>query len=268
VGRVVAVVNQKGGVGKTTVVAGLASCAMTMGHRVLVVDIDPQGASTWIAGVDVERVNRTLADAVASGRPGAARTAVVPSAWSHLVDVVPSEPALQRFEIIRGGFETWLGVKTELRLSRALEGVAEGYGLVLIDCPPSLGDLTTNALAAADEVLVVVEPTALSLRGVAPVADLIEQVWEEHNGELDLAGVIVNRMPVRGKDAAHHYAELSRTMGADSVWDPPIPNRVAVAEASSNRRPIHDAGSRGVDAVVAFDQIYEQLWSRIKPGSY
>jgi cellulose biosynthesis protein BcsQ len=265
VGKVVAVVNQKGGVGKTTVATGFASAAIERGHRVLLVDLDPQGAATWVAGVDGDRVRRTLADAIGSGRGGAARDAVVRSGWGHLLDVVPSDVRLQRMEAIRGGLETLFGQRPELRLRRALDGVTRGYGVVLVDCPPSLGDLTTNALAAADEAVIVVEPTALSLRGVAPIADQIERVWERHNGELDLAGVVVNRMPARGNDASRRYDELSRTVGASSVWDPPVPHRVVVAEAAAERRPIHRCGARAKDVAQVFDALYERLWDRIAP---
>jgi cellulose biosynthesis protein BcsQ len=263
VGGVVAVVNQKGGVGKTTVVTGLASAAMARGHRVLVVDLDPQGAATWVTGVDSERLRRTLADAVASGRAGAARSSVVRSEWGHLVDVVPSDPSLQRFESIRGGLETLLGQKTELRLRRALDGLSRSYAMILVDCPPSLGDLTTNALAAADEALVVVEPTALGLRGVTMIADLIERVWERHNGELDLAGVVVNRMPARGNDAARQYEALARIVGTSSLWEPPIPTRVVLAEAAAARAPIHRFASRSAEVASVFDQLYSRLWDRV-----
>jgi cellulose biosynthesis protein BcsQ len=265
VGKVVAVVNQKGGVGKTTVAVGLASAARARGHKVLVVDLDPQGASTWVLGVDAERVRTSAADALGSSRGGSLRDVIVPTTWGHLVDVAPSGPGLQRHESSRTGLETWLTGKSAVRLRRALEGVSRGYGIVLVDCPPSLGDLTTNALAAADLALLVVEPTALSLRGVAPVADLIETVWDRHNQRLDLAGVIVNRMPARGSDAQLRYDELARTVGTSAVWQPAIPARIAVAEAASARRPLHDLGARGRDVADVFARLYGRLWKLVKP---
>lgn len=251
-----AIVNQKGGVGKTTVTLGLASAAREQGHRVLVVDLDPQGASTWVLGCDPEDVTHSVADAVKSGKKGAANRAVVRSEWGPLVDVIPSVPDLQHLEAIRGRRGT-------TRLRTALDGVRQGYGIVLIDCPPSLGDLTTNGLASADEVLVVVEPSVLSLRGVAAVADVVDDVWDRVNGDLDLAGVIVNRMPPRSAEADRQWEELNSSVGASSVWEPPIPQRVVLAEAASQRRPIHEMGSRGRETADVFDLLYAQLWDRL-----
>ena len=265
-GETVTIVNQKGGVGKTTVALGLASAAMAKGHRVLVVDLDPQGASTWVLGVDADRVEKSVVDVLSTNRSGSAKAAIVPSEWSHLVDVLPSIPSLQSLEIIRGGLESaLLGAKSETRLRKGLDGVTKGYGLVLIDCPPSLGALTTNALAAATKALLVVEPTALSLRGIDPVADLIEHTWEHHNQRLDLAGVVINRMPARGNDAGLHFEALRRTVGNSSLWRPAIPNRIVLAEAAAARRPIHAMGSRGADVAGTFDRIYAKLWKLIKP---
>jgi len=258
----VAVVNQKGGVGKTTVTLGLASAARARGHRVLVVDLDPQAASTWVLGVDPTTVTRTIGDVLAAPRGGAAKSAIVGTSWGHLVDVIPASAELQQLEVLRGGVEQLLGAtKPQMRLRRALKGVTGSYAMVLIDCPPSLGDLTTNGLAAADRTIVVVEPTALSLRGIAPVADLIERTWANYNGELELAGVVLNRVPARSMDAAAHRESLSRTVGSSALWEPVIPHRVVIAEAAAKRRPLHDMGARASSVAVLFDQLYDRLWT-------
>lgn len=264
-GQVVAVVNQKGGVGKSTVTLGLASAASHAGHRVLVVDLDPQGASTWVLGVDAERARKTLPDALTSSRPGSAGAVLRQSPWSHLVDVAPAGAALQHLEAGRSGLDGLLFGSGSDRLRRSLQGVTQGYGVVLIDCPPSLGALTANALVAADQALIVVEPAALSLRGVEPVADLIEQTWERHGQRLDLAGVVVNRVPARSHDAELRFDELGRTVGTSSVWEPVIHQRVVLAEAASSRRAIHAMGGRGRDVAADFDQLYARLWRIIRP---
>jgi cellulose biosynthesis protein BcsQ len=219
-----------------------------------------------MAGLDADRVQRSVADSLGSGRNGALADVIVPSTWGHLVDVAPSGPDLQRLESARTGLETLITGKSAVRLRRALDGVSRGYGVVLVDCPPSLGDLTTNALTAADRAVMVVEPTALSLRGVAPVADLIESVWHDQNAALDLAGIVVNRMPARGADARERFEELERTVGAGTVWEPAVPTRIVVAEAASARRPIHEMGARGRDVAAVFDQLYGRLWKQIKPA--
>ena len=265
-GEVVAVINQKGGVGKTSVTLGLASAAMTKGHKVLVIDLDPQGAASWVLGIDADGLKHSVADVLSSGKASATRRAIVPSTWSHLVDVLPSVPALQNLEVLRGGIvDGVLGAKTETRLRKGLSGVTEGYGVVLVDCPPSLGALTTNALTAAGQALMVVEPTALSLRGIDPVADLIEEVWDRHNKSLDLAGVIVNRTPARSTDANANFDELISIVGRKAVWDPTIPHRVVVAEAASTRQPIHGVGSRGAAVAEVFDRLYDNLWKIVRP---
>ena len=265
-GEVVAVVNQKGGVGKTSVTLGLTSAAMARGHRVLVIDLDPQGASSWVLGVDTEQVQRSVADVLNANRAGSAKQAITPSTWSPLVDVLPSVPALQHLEVIRGGLDTMLlGSKTETRLRKGLQGVTDAYDLVLIDCPPSLGALTTNGLAAATQTIIVVEPTALSLRGINPVADLIEEVWDRHNDRLNLAGVIVNRSPARSADADYHLEELVHIVGRKAVWQPYIPLRVAIAEAAAARAPIHHMGSRAAAACEVYETLYKKLWRVVRP---
>lgn len=265
-GQAVAVVNQKGGVGKTSVTLGLASAAMARGHRVLVVDLDPQGASTWVLGVDSHHVKRSVADVLSTTRAGGAKAAITGSTWSPMVDVLPSVPDLQHLEVIRGGLESMLlGAKTETRLRKGLTGVTDAYDVVLIDCPPSLGALTTNGLAAAQQCLIVVEPTALSLRGITPVADLIETVWDHHNDGLNLAGVVVNRAPARSSDAEYHLEELHGIVGRKAVWRPFIPQRVIIAEAAAARAPLHHMGARGAVTAEVFDELYKKLWRTIKP---
>ncbi len=266
-GQTVAILNQKGGVGKTTVTMGLASAAMAKGHKILVVDLDPQGASSWMLGVDASTSEHSVADVLTSPRGGSAKGCIRPSQWSHLVDVLPSAPDLQNLEVLKAGLESvLLGNKAQNRLRKGLHKITDGYAAVLIDCPPSLGSLTTNGLAAAHQALMVVEPTALSLRGLGPAADLIDEVWSSHNRDLELAGVIVNRMPPRSHDADVRYDELERSVGKKSVWKPEIPHRVVLAEAAAAQKPIHAMGARGREVAEIFDRLYGKLWRIIKPG--
>ncbi len=248
-GRTVAFVNQKGGVGKTTVTLGLASAARAAGHRVLVVDLDPQGASTWVLGHDPAAVPESTAELLS--KSGSSKF-VQRSEWGEEVDVVPASARLQDRE--HGS-----GKNAPARLRAALEEVVDDYEAVLIDCPPSLGNLTTNALTAADHAVIVVEPAALGLRGIGAVADVVDQVWDEHNPGLDLAGVIVNKVPGWSSEAERRYDELAMIVGRKSIWQPVIPQRVIVNQALGERRPIHSYGARAADVSVAFDALWAKM---------
>lgn len=244
-GRIVALLNQKGGVGKTTVTLGLASAAAAAGHSVLVVDLDPQASSTWALGVDPAEVDISTAEVLAKADPD---SAIVETDWSPLIHLMPASNRLQPREQGK-----------PKRLGAALEKVADRYDAILIDCPPSLGNLTTNGLTAASHAVIVVEPSALGLRGIAAVADVIDEVWDSHNSNLDLAGVIVNKVPGVSGEADRRYDELVRIVGKKAIWQPVIPQRVIVTQAVGDRRAIHSYGARSAEVSVAFDQLWKKL---------
>lgn len=252
-GAVVAVVNQKGGVGKTTVAMGLASAALDRGDRVLVVDADPQANATWVLGVEPEAVIYGTSQVITNGEPGAAAEAIIGSAWGSAVELIPAGRALIERESESGGSHL------ARRLSCAMADIAAAYELVIIDCSPALGQLTTNALAASDLALIVVEPAALSTRGVVAVSDLIDGVWEAHNPRLDLAGVVVNRVPSVSSEADRQYDLLARMVGRSTIWKPEIPQRVVVAEALAAQRPLHSYGARSAECAAIFDLHYQKL---------
>jgi len=251
--RTVAVLNQKGGVGKTTVVLGLASAAWAAGHKTLVVDLDAQANATWALGVDPSLENFGTGDAIKANRSGVASDMIVESGWGEHIWLLPAAGDLTDREAdVRR--ETTVG-----RLSRALEGVTEGFDLTLIDCAPSLGLNTTIGLAAADAALVVVEPTIFGLRGVGPVLDLVEDVWSVHNSGLDLAGIVLNRVPAVSSDAQQRREELFKMVGKRAVWKPEIPQRVLVNRAHGERAPIHAFGSDGQELSEVFDRLLGRL---------
>ena len=245
----VAFVNQKGGVGKTSVTLGIASAAWAAGHRILVVDLDPQASATWVLGIDPTDIESSTAEVLHNPRSGGAAKAIVASAWGEEVDVLPSSSHL----LDKDGSARSAG-----RLATALEGV-DDYELILVDCPPSLGNLTTNALAAATHAIIVAEPSSLGLRGIEAVADTIDGIWSEHNNRLDLAGVILNRVPAISSEANRQYDEIVRVVGKKAVWQPVVPQRVVVSVAIADRRPIHSYGYRAHDVAAAFDQLYAKL---------
>ncbi len=244
-GRIVALLNQKGGVGKTTVTLGLASAAAAAGHNVLVVDLDPQASSTWVLGYDPAEIEVSTAEVLGKSSPD---DAILETEWSPHIHLMPASNRLQPREHGK-----------PKRLRSALEAIAGNYDAVLIDCPPSLGNLTTSGLTAADHAVIVVEPSALGLRGIASVADVIDQVWDEHNADLELAGVIVNKVPAVSGEADRRYDELTRIVGKKAIWQPVIPQRVIVNQAMGERRPIHAYGARSADISIAFDQLWKKL---------
>lgn len=251
----VAVLNQKGGVGKTTVTLGLAAAADAAGRRVLVIDLDPQASSSWVLGIDPAE-NDTTATAVLAGRP--LSEAIRPSSWSGRVDVVPADTDLQTYEAGDPG-----------RLAAAcapFDALLDSYDVVLIDCPPSLGNLTIGALVAAQQALLVVEPSSLGLRGIGGVADAIDDVWDAHNPDLELSGVVLNRVPAISNEAERRIAELQRIVGRQAIWKPAVPARVILNQAVGERRPIHSYGRRAADSIEVFDKLWAKLRRSLTPA--
>jgi chromosome partitioning protein len=253
--RTLAILNQKGGVGKTTVTLGLASAAGAAGRRVLVVDLDPQASSSWVLGIDPGTEPLSVVDVLAAGGAKAA-DAIVRSAWSEHVDVLPGGPGAEQ-----------LDSGSARRLRRQLTAVESDYEAVLVDCPPSLGARTRSALTAAKHALLVVEPSALGLRGIGGVADLIDDVWDSTNPDLELAGVIVNRVPAVSSEAARRLDELARIVGRKAIWLPPVPQRVILNQAVGERRPIHAYGTRAAGPIAVFDSLWRKVRGTVQAAA-
>lgn len=264
--RTMAMANQKGGVGKTTVTAGVAEELADRGRRVLVIDADPQANATAQLGLgELDAEDRTLADVLAVDpalghvRPGGAVHAILPagSPWPQGLRVIPSELGLANREQDQD-------VGREFRLRTALEGVLDGpdrieVDVVLIDCPPSLGQLTVNALAVADGALLITEPRASSVEGLAQMVRTVATVRRALNPGLALAGVVVNRYRGDRRDRVEWLGEVMKHYD-QLVIDPLIPEREAVAQAASAAVPLTQMRSVDVKHVrLALQAIARQL---------
>ena len=252
-----ALVNQKGGVGKTTVTLGFAAVAAADGRSVVVVDLDPQANAT--TGLGVWSPTGTVDDALAADRPGALSDVIRDSGWDDplhdiTVRVAPASPALapREHDLLRDP------IGAQDRLATALEGVEAD--LVLIDCPPSLGLLTVNALFAADSAVIVTEPAAWAVDGVHQITANIERIAQRRGGAPAIGGVVVNRL-ARTRDSRYWHDQLLDT-APERIIDPPIRHRAAVAEASAASLPITSLHRSGV--VDAVGELRDAL-ARIAP---
>ena len=235
--RVYAFANQKGGVGKTTTAINLAACLAEAGERALVVDLDPQANATSGLGM---RANGTSSYDLLDGAP--LEDLVKPTAFANLF-LVPSKP-----ELAGAAVELSRRDDGDRYLAQALEHV-DGYDFVLLDCPPSLGPLTVNALAAADRVIVPVQAEYYALEGLAQLVQSINLVKTRLNPKLEIAGVILTMTDSRTRLSADVEAEVRKHFG-DLVFRTVVPRSVRVAEAPSHGLPVthYDRASRGADA--------------------
>jgi chromosome partitioning protein len=255
--QVVASLSLKGGVGKTTVALGLAGAAQQHGLRTLVVDLDPQANAT--IALDVGATSATVADVLDEPRLSVLRAAIAPSAWGEGIDVMVGAEQLERHNHPEPG-PAQLG-----RLSRALQRLgqldepepgddeppADPYRLVIIDCPPSLGQLTRSALAAADRAVLVTDPTMFAVSGVQRAFDAVQTERMRGNPELQPLGVLINR--VRPRNAEHDFriAELRELFGP-LVLPGVLPDRSAIQQAQGACMPIQrwdTPGAREASAV-------------------
>ena len=243
-GQTIACANQKGGVGKTTTVVNLASYLAIDGDRVLVVDLDPQGNATSGFGVDRASLDRSVYDAVVDGHDLAS---LIVQGTAAGVDIVPSSIALAGAEVELAGVAA-----RERRLRRLLEPVVDRYDIVFVDCPPSLGLLTVNALTAADAVLVPLQCEYYALEGLTQLLATIDLIRDHLNPRLRLDGVVLTMADARTNLSADVAAEARRHLG-ERVYETVIPRSVRLSEAPSHGLPInrYAAESRGAHAYAA-----------------
>jgi chromosome partitioning protein len=254
----VAVLSLKGGVGKTTVVLGLASAALRRGVRTLVVDLDPQCNAT--ATLDPAETEATLVDVLTEPTLDNLRKAITPSPWGEGIDVLVGSEDVEALN------HPEPGLRKLTKLSKALEQVDSlldedetPYQLVLLDCPPSLGQLTRSALVAADRALLVTEPTMFAVSGVQRAFEAVQNERQEHNPRLQPLGVVVNRVRPRSHEHQFRVEELRELFGP-LVMPVALPDRLAVQQAQGACLPIHQWNTPGAREVsLAFNLLLARI---------
>jgi chromosome partitioning protein len=249
----VALANQKGGVGKTTTAVNTAVILASQGHRILLVDLDPQGNATSSLGIDKADVLYTTYDVLVDALPLGQAVTVTDR---RNLDLVPATGSLAGAEVDLVELSN-----REQRLGRALDAVKERYQLILIDCPPSLGLLTVNGLTAADSVVIPIQCEFLALEGVSQLVTTIELVRRSLNTNLDVLGALLTMYDARTRLSSHVVQEVREFFG-DKVFEAIIPRSIRLAEAPSFGQAIseYDASSRGA---IAYGQFVDELAARL-----
>ena len=254
--RILAIANQKGGVGKTTTAINLATALAACDKRVLILDTDPQGNATTGLGVPREAVGLTSYDVLVDGAPiaGAILASQVPQLW-----ILPGSVDLAGAEL-----ELASALAREFRLRNALATIAANYDYILIDCPPSLNLLTVNALTAATGVLVPLQCEYYALEGLSQLLKTVELVKQNLNSTLEIEGVVLTMYDRRNNLCDMVAADVRRHFG-DKVFDTVIPRNVRLSEAPSHGKPalLYDLRCSGSQAYI---QLAGELLRRHQPA--
>lgn len=242
-GKVIAVFNQKGGVGKTTTNVNLSASIGKMGKKVLVLDLDPQGNTTSGYGIEKREVENTIYEVMLDGVD--IREAILPTEFEN-VDTIASATELSGAEIELTNMD-----KREYVLKNAIESVRKDYDYIFIDCPPSLGMLTINCLTAVDSVLIPIQCEYYALEGVSQLMETIKLVKSRLNPNIEIQGVVLSMFDGRANLSIQVVEEVKRYFKG-SVYTTLIPRNVRLAEAPSHGKPViyYDARCRGAEAYM------------------
>lgn len=250
--KIIAVANQKGGVGKTTTAVNLAASLAHFGQETLLIDLDPQGNSTSGLGIDKTNLHKQIYHVLINEM--ALEDIIQPTAMDWL-EIAPSN-----IDLFGADVELVNMPERELRLKHALDKFQKVYKYVLIDCPPSLNLLTINAFSAADSLLIPIQAEYYALEGLGQLLKTIELIRQSYNKEIDIEGVLITMFDSRMNLSAQVRDEIRKYFG-DKVYRTTIPRTVRLAEAPSHGKPVllYDKTCRGSQAYLELATEFLQL---------
>ena len=241
--KIIAIANQKGGVGKTTTAINLSSCIAYKGKKVLIIDIDPQGNTTSGLGVDKREIRKSIYDVLINGE----------NINNVILDTVIENLKLCPSNIQLAGAEIELVpmISRETRIKRVLDEIKHNYDFIIIDCPPSLGLLTINSLTAADTILVPIQCEYYALEGLSQLMDTVKLVQKHLNPALDVEGVVLTMFDARTNLSIQVVEEVKKHF-RNKVYRTIIPRNVRLSEAPSYGLPIilYDPKSKGAECYL------------------